>query len=172
MHDTKEYAIAPKLAHHLIGISFAGAIAAACAYIAITNTEGLVTRRTNLSADTLNVIVWVVCAAACLLSVVLIVELIATKRRAVPTMRFTPSEFSIPMVAAFKKQIVTASYAQITQVQIVLSAPNRVLRIHTTEGTATVAELNVGTAVFDEVHAMLVQRAARNQDPIRAPSVS
>ncbi|NHZ82064.1 hypothetical protein F2P44_22695 [Massilia sp. CCM 8695] len=161
MQDTKEYVVAPKLAHHLIGILFTGAIAGTCAYMAMTNTSGIATRRTNLSPEMLNIILWVLSVAAGLLGLIFLAELVLTQIRAVPKIRLTPTEISIPMIAAFRKQTVTASYAQITQVMVELSAPNRLLRIHTTAGNATVAELNVGAGVFEEIYATLLQRAPR-----------
>ncbi len=163
MQDSKEYVVAPKLAHHLIGIVFTAGIAGACAYMAMTNTSGILTRRTDLSPEMLNVILWVLCGAAGLLSLIFLVELVLTQIRPVPKIRFTPTEFSIPMVSAFRKQTVTASYAQITQVSTHLIAPNRLLRIHTSAGNATVAELNVGAGVFEEIYATLVKHAPRTQ---------
>ena len=170
MQDTKEYVVAPKLAHHVIGICLTAGIAAACAYMAMTNTSGIHTRRTNLSPEMLNIILWVLCVAAGLLSLVFLVELVLTQRRPVLKIRLTPSGFSIPMASAFKTRTVSASYAQITLVKVHLVAPNRILRIHTTEGTATVAELNVGPGVFEEIRAALMQRAPGGDDLIRPPS--
>jgi hypothetical protein len=165
MQDTKEYVVAPKLAHHLTGIFFAGCIAGACAYMAMTNTPGISTRRTNLSPEMLNTILWVLCVAAGLLTLVFVAELILTQTRPATKIRFMPTEISIPMVAAFRKQTLTASYTQITQVMVNLNAPNRLLQIHTAAGNATIAELNVGAGVFDEIYATLLRRAPHIQDP-------
>lgn len=161
MQDTKEYIVAPKLTHQLIAALLTAAIAAACAYIAMTNTDGISTRRTNLSAETVNMFAWVVCVAAALLCLLFLAELIATRRRPPSTITLTPAGFSIPIGSAFKKRTLSASYAQITQLKLDFVTPNRVLRIHTPEGTASVAELNVGAGVFEEIHGALLQRAPR-----------
>ena len=164
MHDTKEaitkeYVVAPRLSHHLLGIGFSGAIAGACAYMAMTNTSGIRTRRTDLSPETLNMMLWVVCAAAALLSLVFLLELISTQRRLAPKVSLTPSGFSIPIGPAFNKRTLSASYAQITHIKVQFAAPNRVLRIHTAQGIGTVAELNVGAEIFEDIRAAFAKRA-------------
>ncbi|UOD29177.1 hypothetical protein INH39_27770 [Massilia violaceinigra] len=159
MEDTKEYIVAPKLAHHLIGICLTGGIAGACAYMAITNTSGISTRRTNLSPEMFTTILWVLSVAAGLLCLIFLVEMVLTQTRPVAKIRLTPTDISIPMLSAFRRHTVSASYAHITQVTVELIPPNRLLRIHTTAGNATVAELNLGPGVFDELHATLLQRA-------------
>jgi hypothetical protein len=65
---------------------------------------------------------------------------------------------------------VTASYEQITEVTVDQSAPNRFLRIYTTAGNATVAELNLGERVFDEICSMLVRHAPHADDSIAPPA--
>ena len=70
------------------------------------------------------------------------------------------------MVAAFRQETVTASYEQITQIKVSLIAPNRLLGIQTAVGNATVAELNVGAAVFEEIYATLGQRAPSMKKPL------
>lgn len=163
MQDTKEYVVSPKLTHQSIAVLLTGGIAGACAYIAMTNTDGISTRRTDLSPETINMLAWVVCVAAALLCLLFLAELISTRRRPASKITLRPAGFSIPVGSAFKKHTVSASYAQITQLKLDFITPNRVLRIYTPEGTATVAELNVGAGVFEEIHAALLLRAPRNQ---------
>ena len=163
MQESKEYVVAPRLAHHLIGILLTGGAAGACGYMAMTNTSGIVTRRTNLSPEMLNIILWFLCGAAGLLCLIFLVEAILPRIRPAAKIRLTPTEFSIPMVAKFRMQTLTASYAQITQVQVHLGAPSRLLRIRTTTGNATVSELNLCPGVFDEIHTTIVRRAQNRE---------
>ena len=161
MEVTKEYIVAPKLAHHLIAIAVGAAIAGACAYMAMTNTSGIHTRRTNMSPEELNLLLWVLCGAGCFFIVIVVAEMIVTRMRPVSTIRLTPTDIAIPMNSIIKRKTVTASYAQITGITVQNDAPNRFLRVDTTEGNATVAELNVGPGMFDEIYATLKQRAPR-----------
>lgn len=159
MEVTKEYIVAPKLAHHLIALAVGGAIAGACAYMAVTNTSGIHTRRTNMSPDELNLFLWVLCGAGCFFVAIVLAEMIVTRMRPVATIRMTSTDIAIPMNSLIKRKTVTASYAQITEITVLNDAPNRFLRIYTTEGNATVAELNVGPGMFDEIYATLRQHA-------------
>lgn len=159
MRDTTEYVVAPKLAHQLIGIGLSAVAAVALGYWAMTNTQGMYTRRTNLSPEMLTTILWVLCVCAALLALVILAELLLTRNRPPSTIKLTATEFSIPMNSAFKQRTVSGRYDQVTKVKVLLSSPNRVLRIEAANGAATVAELNVGTRAFHEIHAAFVNRA-------------
>lgn len=159
MDDTKEYPAKPGLALPVNCFTYSGLLAAVCCFLALTNTEGLSIGGISLSAHAVNLILWVLFAALFVVAVFYLVEVIKIDKQPMSTIRLTRSDFSIPMNRAAKRRTLTARYDQITKLTVRFGKPSRLLRIHTSEGIASIAEMNTSQETFEKLCAEFVARS-------------